>query len=85
MNELKWNIVFSDPFGSVFGHCITPFPVPECFTGMQNSIISQNPHTNTTILIVKQYIDSSVNGQWKCSHGTNRDQAFANVTVFGTV
>ncbi|CAC5406508.1 unnamed protein product [Mytilus coruscus] len=63
------------------GFCISPKPIPKCFPSNNNTLMMQNPKTNTTYLRISGQIDSQVNGQWECKHGTNTDSAVINVTV----
>lgn len=72
--------MFYNPSNQELAHCLTPFPIPECYTSPNNTI-QQSRITNTTIFIVKHHIESSLNGQWKCTHGTNVDEATVNITV----
>ncbi|CAC5415314.1 unnamed protein product [Mytilus coruscus] len=80
VNKLLWKVMFYNPSNQELAHCLMPFPIPECYTSPNNTI-RQSSITNTTIFIVKQRIQSSLNGQWKCSHGTNVDEATVNITV----
>lgn len=80
VNKLSWKVMFYNPLNQELAHCLTPIPVPECFT-TPNNTIRQSSITNTTIFIMKQHIQSSLNGQWKCTHGTNIDEATVNITV----
>ncbi|XP_063412542.1 uncharacterized protein LOC134695254 [Mytilus trossulus] len=80
VNKLSWKVMFYNPSNQELAHCLTPFPIPECYTSPNNTI-QQSRITNTTIFIVKHHIESSLNGQWKCTHGTNVDEATVNITV----
>lgn len=72
--------MFYNPSNEELAHCLSPFPIPTCYTSNRNTIL-QSRKTNTTVFVVKHHIDSSLNGQWKCAHGTNIDEAIVNITV----
>ncbi|CAC5384498.1 unnamed protein product [Mytilus coruscus] len=56
-----------------------PLPVPGCHS-LHNNIM-QDPKTNITVLMIHRHVDITLNGPWKCRHGTNLDEAIVNVTV----
>lgn len=80
VNKLLWKVMFYDPSNKELAHCLTPIPKPKCYTSDTNTIW-QSRSTNSTIFVVKHQIDNSLNGPWKCSHGTNVSEAIVNITV----
>lgn len=79
VSQLKWEVKFSNPLQEEQGYCGMPLPVSKCHSTHNN--ITQDVKTNTTVLIIHRHVDRALNGPWKCSHGTNTDEAIVNVTV----
>ena len=63
------------------GFCSQPKPSPSCYPLHKDINLSQNTHTNVTILSLRRGISSKINGPWECRHGTNKDKAIVNVTI----
>lgn len=78
VDQLKWRVTFYNPSNEEQGHCLVPYHFPKCFSVNE---ISQDRHTNITVLTINRLVDTSINGQWKCTHGRNIDEAAINVTV----
>ncbi|XP_052067834.1 uncharacterized protein LOC127707394 [Mytilus californianus] len=81
VSQLRYKVIFSNPDNKEEGHCLSPIPYPTCFPTDTHNAMSQDRKTNTTILIINRQIDSSLNGPWKCYHGTNRELAVVDVTI----
>lgn len=82
VNSLIYKVHFFNPFGKEIGYCLAPIPHPHCFP---NGSLTQDIRTNTTKLIMMGHFDNSMEGEWKCLHGTNIDKATINVTVAGLI
>ncbi|VDI24856.1 Hypothetical predicted protein [Mytilus galloprovincialis] len=80
-DELVFPVVFFSPTGKEIGFCNVPVPTPLCTPIMPNILIKQDMRTHTTILIYKGKIDSSMDGKWKCQHGSNVESSTVNITV----
>lgn len=81
VDQLRFKVKIVNQFHNALGYCLHPVPVPHCFPFYKNSSITQNASTNVTSLIVEGLINTKINGQWSCVHGTNLDAAIVNVTV----
>lgn len=81
VNSLRFGVEVVNNRKKEQGFCVHPRPIPKCFTSYNNTLIMQNSLTNITYLRIQGEIDSHVNGEWECKHGTNRDSATINVTV----
>lgn len=79
VSQLKFKVDFLNPKNEEQGYCISPIPVPGCYSS--HNFITQDRETNTTILVIQRHVDSRLDGSWKCYHGTNTDSAIVNVTV----
>lgn len=84
VNYLIYGIEIFNNRRKELGFCLHPQPVPKCFSYSNDTTIMQNSKTNITYLKIKGHIDSNLNGQWECRHGTNRDNATINVTVLNS-
>lgn len=84
VNYLIYGVEFFNNRHIEQGFCLHPKPIPKCFPSNPDTTIVQNSTTNTTYLKINGHIDSNLNGQWECRHGTNRDSATINVTVLNT-
>ncbi|XP_071182050.1 uncharacterized protein [Mytilus edulis] len=82
INDLHLRVLIGDQFGNIQADCLPPTSSSNCEPYYQNGTIIQNRKTNETIYIVKGKIDRHINGNWTCRHGTRRDVARVEVTVF---
>ncbi|XP_052103369.1 uncharacterized protein LOC127736819 [Mytilus californianus] len=83
VSQLKFKVDFLNPKNEEQGYCISPIPVPGCYS--LHNVITQDQQTNTTVLVIQRHVDNRLNGPWKCYHGTNVDAAIVNVTVIQQV
>lgn len=81
VNYLKYSVEFYNNNNNEQGYCLSPLPSTKCIPKYPNTVMRQNATTNVTYLKILGHIDSHFNGKWECRHGTNRDNAFVNITV----
>lgn len=81
VNHLIYAVEFYNNKRIELGYCASPKPAPKCLSPYSNISISQNTKTNITYLRISGHMDSAVNGQWECKHGTNINSDVINVTV----
>ena len=62
-------------------YCVMPKPSPKCNSNNEKGNITQDVNKCETRLVISDKIDTSVNGQWTCEHGRNRDIVSVNVSV----
>ena len=85
VDKFVHRIFIDDQYGNIQADCSPPNPLIHCESFYKNGIISQNELKNETIFKVVGHIDYHVNGNWTCRHGTSKDTARVEVTIFTAV
>ncbi|XP_063400057.1 uncharacterized protein LOC134684683 [Mytilus trossulus] len=81
VSNLHFRVKIQDPSGKLMGECVPGQKKSSCDEYAKNVVIAQNIKTNETTCMIRGIIDNSLNGKWKCLHGTNTGLAEVEVTV----
>lgn len=81
VDDLHQIVLIDDNFDKEQGYCLSPHPKSSCRNEYDNGTIYQNLNLNETIFSVRGIIDSRVNGNWTCRHGTSKDKVTVEVTI----
>lgn len=81
VDYLKWKVELKNQFRIELAYCLNPLPDSSCISHYKNCTVTLDTQNNITTVIVKGHIDSKMDGEWTCYHGTNHGYAMVNVTV----
>lgn len=81
-DKIVFSVTIYNPYGVEVAHCLLPYPKPTCFSNVKKGAITQDISTGETVYYVQRDLhDYLLNGEWRCVHGSQNENASVDVEV----
>ncbi|VDI19592.1 Hypothetical predicted protein, partial [Mytilus galloprovincialis] len=81
-DKIVFSVTIYNPYGVEVAHCLLPYPKPTCFSNVKKNAITQDISTGETVYSVQRDLrDYLLNGEWRCVHGSQNENASVEVKV----